>query len=145
MSPSCTAPARGMSLIELMTVLLILGLLLGLAWPNYQAHVRRGHRAEALAALLEAQQFMAQHHALHGRYTTQAGAAPSLPARLQKVPEQGAVRYELSLSAVDAAGFTLQAVPRGTMAADPCGSLTLTSTGLRGRTGAGLTLQQCWQ
>ena len=37
----------GFSLIELMTVLLITGLLLTLAWPSYQSHVRRGHRLEA--------------------------------------------------------------------------------------------------
>ncbi len=139
------AARRGMSLIELMAVLLILGLLLGLAWPSYQSHVRRAYRVEAAAALLEAQQFMERWHALQGRYTTEAGTAPALPARLQKLPAQGELRYELSLSSVDAAAYVLQAQPRGRMADDVCGRLTLSSTGARGRSGSSLSVQQCWQ
>lgn len=137
--------AKGMTLIELMTVLLILGLLVGLAWPSYQSHVRRAYRTEAMAALLEAQQFMERLHAVNGRYTTETGAAPALPARLQKLPAQGELRYVLSLYEVTALRFTLKAEPRGAMADDACGSLTLDNTGLRGRSGSGLTLAQCWR
>lgn len=142
-SPPCVA--SGMSLIELMVALAILGVLLGLAWPSYQSQVRRGYRVQASATLLEAQQFMERWHALQGRYTTDSGAAPALPQRLQKLPAEGEVRYRLSLASVDAASYVLQAVPEGLMAVDPCGSLTLSSTGLRGRTGASLSVQQCWQ
>ena len=137
--------AAGLSLVELMAALAILGVLIGLAWPSYQSHVRRGHRAQALAALLEAQQFMERWQALQGRYTTDSGAAPALPPRLQKVPAEGAVRYQLSLASVDAAGYVLRAEPQGVMADDACGSLTLSSTGVRGRTGTALSVQQCWQ
>lgn len=138
-------PSLGFSLIELMTVLLIMGLLLGVAWPSYQGHVRRAHRMEAVAALLEAQQFMERHYAVQGRYTAAAGGAPSLPLRLQAVPSQGAARYRLKLESVDAGRFTLRADPQEALAEDACGSLTLASTGLKGRTGGGLTAQQCWQ
>lgn len=140
-----TCRLAGFSLIELMTVLLILGLLLSVAWPSYQSHLRRGHRLEAAAALLEAQQFMERHYAVQGRYTTAAGAAPVLPVRLQTVPAQGAPRYRLRLEAVEAGQFTLRADPQEALAADPCGSLTLASTGLKGRTGSGATVAQCWQ
>jgi type IV pilus assembly protein PilE len=134
-----------MSLIEVMVTLTIVGVLLGLAWPSYQSHVRRGHRLQALAALLEAQQFMERWQALQGRYTTDSGAAPGLPQWLQQLPAQGAVRYRLSLTSVDAASYVLKAEPQGAMADDPCGSLTLSSTGVRGRTGTGWSVQQCWQ
>ena len=95
MNMSRTNP--GFSLIELMTVLLITGLLLTLAWPSYQSHVRRGHRVEAATALMEAQHFMERHYAVQGRYTTATGTAPALPLRLQTVPAQGTVRYRLKL------------------------------------------------
>ncbi len=135
----------GFSLIELMTVLLITGLLLTLAWPSYQSHVRRGHRVEAATALMEAQHFMERYYAVQGRYTTPAGSAPALPVRLQTVPAQGTVRYRLQLEAVEAGKYTLRADPQEALATDACGSLTLASTGAKGRTGSGLTVQQCWQ
>lgn len=135
----------GFSLIELMTVLLITGLLLTLAWPSYQSHVRRGHRVEAATALMEAQHFMERYYAVQGRYTTATGLAPALPVRLQTVPAQGAVRYRLRLEAVEAGKYTLRADPEPALAADDCGSLKLASTGAKGRTGSGLTAQQCWQ
>lgn len=143
--PGRRSALAGMSLIELMAALAILGVLLGLAWPSYQSQVRRGHRAQAVAALLEAQQFMERWQALQGRYTTDSGAAPALPQRLQKLPAEGALRYQLSLASVDAASYVLKAEPQGLMAGDPCGSLTLSSIGVRGRTGSGLSVQQCWQ
>ena len=135
----------GFSLIEMMTVLLIMGLLLTLAWPSYQSHVRRGHRLEAITALLEAQHFMERHYAVQGRYTTATGSAPALPVRLQTVPAQGAARYMLKIEAVEAGKYTLRADPKDALATDECGSLTLASTGAKGRTGTGLTVQQCWQ
>lgn len=136
---------RGFSLIELMTVLLITGLLVSVAWPSYQSHVRRSHRAEAAAALLEAQQFMERYYAVQGRYTTASGAAPALPVRLQAVPAQGQPRYRLRLEGVEVGKFTLRADPQDVLAGDACGSLTLASTGAKGHTGQGLTVAQCWQ
>ena len=135
----------GFSLIEMLTVLLIMGLLLTLAWPSYQSHVRRGHRLEAITALLEAQHFMERHYAVQGRYNTATGAAPALPLRLQTVPAQGTVRYRLKLEGLEAGKYTLRADLEPALAADDCGSLTLASTAAKGRTGSGLTVQQCWQ
>ena len=100
---------------------------------------------EAVAALLEAHQFMERYYAVQGRYTTATGAPPALPLRLQAVPGQGVARYRLKLEAVDAGKFILRADPQESLAGDACGSLTLASTGLKGRTGSGLTVQQCWQ
>jgi type IV pilus assembly protein PilE len=145
MTTLSTARAPGFSLIELMTVLLIIGLLAAVAWPSYQSHVRRGHRVQAQAALLEAQHFMERHYGAHGRYVLDSGAAPTLPARLQVLPAQGPVRYRLRLEAVQAGSFSLRADPEGVMADDPCGSLLLASTGARSRTGTGLSVAQCWQ
>ena len=135
----------GFSLIEMMTVLLIMGLLLTLAWPSYQSHVRRGHRVEAATALMEAQHFMERYYAVQGRFTTDKGAAPALPVRLQTVPAQGTARYMIKVTEVEAGKYTLSADPQGALANDACGSLTLASTGAKGRSGRGLTVQQCWQ
>lgn len=141
--PRLTTP--GWSLLELTVVLLIVGVLASLAWPQYHSHLRRGHRATAQAALLEAQHFMERHYAVHGRYTTAVGLAPSLPARLQAVPAESGARYRLALHAVTPVSYELRAHPLGDMAGDACGSLTLHSSGAKGRTGHGATVAQCWR
>ncbi|MBU3739022.1 MAG: prepilin-type N-terminal cleavage/methylation domain-containing protein [Rhodoferax sp.] len=140
--PPPTAPSPGYTLLELLVVLLILGLLAALGWPAYLDSVQRGQRAEARAALLEAQQFMERYHAANARYTLdESGAvAPALPVRLQQVP-QATPRYRLSVTPTPG-GYTLSATP---LANDACGDLTLAHTGERGRSGSGRTVAECWR
>ena len=143
--------AAGFSLIELLVVLVIAGILSALALPSYRQHVQRGYRAEAAAALLEAQHFMERFYSVNGRYTTDAGSPPALPARLQVMPASSggsggsAARYQLSVAAASVNTYGLQAEPVGAMAGEPCGTLTLTQTGLKGRTGSVLSVSECWR
>ena len=43
--------ARGITLLELLVVLLVVGILAALAVPAYQRHVMRANRVEAITAL----------------------------------------------------------------------------------------------
>lgn len=141
------ARARGYTLIELMVVVAIVGILAAVAYPAYTHHVRRAHRAEARAALQDAQQYMERYHAAYQRYTTQSDQAPALPRRLRTVPEGATVeaaRYLLSLSEAKVDAYTLMAVPAPGWD-EACGSLTLTHTGLKGRTGGVGTVADCWR
>ena len=136
--------SSGFTLIEIMIVVAIIGILAAVALPSYNEYIRRGDRASARAALLEAQQFMERYYAANSRYTTtDAGTtSPTLPTRLQAVPAESP-RYDLALSAPAVNSYTLTATPRS---ADPrCGNLTLTNTGVKGRTGSGSTVQECWK
>jgi type IV pilus assembly protein PilE len=138
---------RGFTLIELMIVVAVVGILSAIAYPSYVNSVRKGARAEARGTLLEAAQFMERYYAANNRYDTGVTGAPNptLPARLASVPN-GAInpRYSISVAA-SATGYTLTATAQGTMSNDVCGNLTLTGTGVRGITGTGSTVQNCWR
>ncbi|KUM40104.1 type IV pilin protein [Pseudomonas sp. EpS/L25] len=138
----------GFTLIEVMIVVAIVGILAAIAYPSYMEHVRKGYRADAEASLTELSQFMERAFTGLGRYTSDAAGstAPTLPFASSPKDSSRAV-YDLSLSNVSTTGYTLQATPRanGPMAADRCGSLTLTNTGLKGQTGANVTTADCWR
>ncbi len=140
---SASTLAAGFTLIEVMIVVAIIAVLSAIAFPSYTEYVMRGNRAEARTALLEAQQFMERFYAANSRYTTAADANPTLPARLQNIPDASA-RYTLTVTATINA-YTLTANPAGSMAADKCGALSVTNTGVKGRGATGPTVQECWR
>lgn len=136
---------RGFTLIELMTVVAVVGILTAIALPSYSEYIRRGHRADARAGLLQAAQYLERAATANGVYPTSVGTF-ALPATLSWSGD-AAKRYTIAVAGT-ASTFTLTATRKtGTaQAGDKCGELTLTQAGVRGASplSAGATIPECW-
>lgn len=62
------ARARGLSLVEVVVLVAVVGILAAAAWPSHQAQAQRVRRLDATAALTGLQQAQEQHRLRHGRY-----------------------------------------------------------------------------
>jgi len=130
----------GMTLIELLIAVAIVGILAAIALPSYQAHVATANRAEAKGILLENTQFLERNYTVANRYDLDgSGTAIALP--FTQSPKTGTAKYNITVAAT-AQTFTVSAAPTGTMSGDACGTLTLTNTGVQG---AGGSVADCWQ
>jgi type IV pilus assembly protein PilE len=134
---------RGITLIELMTVLVIVAILASIGIPSYSQYVRRSHRAEAKAALLQNAQFMERNFTVSNSYSVDGAGdelnGDALP--VTQTPKEAAKRRYRIVLDNDASSFTLSAIPEGANADDECGTLTLTNTGLKEATGDDVA---CW-
>jgi type IV pilus assembly protein PilE len=142
----------GFTLIEVMIVVVVIALLVAVAYPSYQEHVRKGNRAEGKAALLKAAQIQERFFSDRGRYVdivdlrAAFGANAGQPIYSGEDPNNVGGKYTITV--VLGAGntsYTVTATPNGNAdsTAGGCGNLTLTSTGVRGRSGD-KPMSQCW-
>jgi type IV pilus assembly protein PilE len=137
---------RGITLIELMTVVVIISILASVAIPAYTQYMKRSHRAEAKTALLEDAQFLERNFTVTNSYSTDGGGDEITKASLpvQQSPKEGAsAKYDIELVKTGTT-FTLSAVPRdgSRMEDDSCGTLTLTHTGVKGSSKG--DAKTCW-
>jgi len=140
-------PRRGMTLLELLIVLVVVGVLATLALPAFQGHVLRTHRVEATGALLGLSSAQERFYLQHHRYATQAELAPAPPDGLGTSSTSGDGRYSIAIASADAAGFTATARAIGAQARDAaCAVFSIDARGARSATDrAGQEAPRCWR
>jgi type IV pilus assembly protein PilE len=123
-------PQQGFTLIEMMIVVALIGILAAVAYPSYSEYVRRGHRAEARAGLLQAAQWMERASTATGSYPTPAAFRATTLATVPSGTYSITINNDSTASA-----YTLTATAQNSQTGDRCGAFTLGQDGLRGAKG----------
>jgi type IV pilus assembly protein PilE len=131
--------AAGVTLIELMIVLLIVAILAGIAFPAYQSHIVRTNRAAARACLMEHSQLLERYYTTNLTYV-----GVTLPLGCDQDANMQ-TRYTFAAPTLTQRTYVLAATPIGVQLAKDtqCGTLTIDQASVRDATGtAGLA--GCW-
>lgn len=136
----------GFTLIEVMIVVAIIGILAAFAYPSYREYIDQGKRSEGKAAALSAAQMLERYYTMNNSYTTTLATA-GIPT--QSCTAGGtACTYNIAVTAGAsgiATSYTITLTPISPWSDARCGNLTLDSAGVKGRTGSGATIDQCWK
>lgn len=130
---------RGVTLIELMVVVVILAIIAAIAIPSYRQQVLRSGRSDAKVALMQAVQNLERCFTRNSTYTACYDDDPEV------FPSPEGL-YEVTVDVEDIAGaeYDVTAVPQDGQANDTaCGNFTIDEDNDRGVTGTG-TEDECW-
>jgi type IV pilus assembly protein PilE len=151
MSGAGSRAQAGVTLMELMTVVAVVGILSMIAIPTYRAYTLRANRTDAKVALLSIVDALERCYTRNNSYVDNPPNAPcpaasSMPYLV--TPQDYLITVNNAPpaphSGVNAQGFAVQAIPQGGQAEDTyCGNFTLDDANERGITGTG-TASYCW-
>ena len=149
--PTVDTRLRGFTLIELLITLAIVGLLTSVALPTYKSAVRKAHRSDAKAALLDLATREEKYYAVTNQFSGRASdlGYSALPLAIS-TSGTGTSYYSLSVSApgTNPPTYTATATPTGTQMGDTdCYSFWISQTGEKRNLSSGgtrITTSTCW-
>ena len=142
---------RGVTLIELVIVMIIVGILAAIAIPSYRSYVLRSQRSDAKDAVLALATQQEKHYLQCNTYATDiAGATDCAAGELQGAAASKNGWYALAVVAGTATTFTVQATAtagQNQYQDTACRSFTVTQAGLRTALDAGGAdnTAECWR
>ena len=121
---------RGITLVELMIVVVILGILAAVAYPNYRQYAAKAKRNEAKAALLQIATLQERFYLQNNTYTTDMTKL-GFAATANNLTDSGT--YLVNVTAADANTFSATAAYQNADdEAARCASFTIDGRGTKG-------------
>ncbi len=144
-------PARGITLVELMLVVVIIAILTSIAVPTYRSYLLRSQRTDARVTLLKVQSAQERFLLQQNRYATDDELTEAPPAGLGQLRQSDNGFYRIEI--VDGATpteYILQATPidgRGQQDDSKCVELSIDQNGIkRAVNSSGTdTTRDCWR
>ena len=120
---------RGVTLMELMIVVVVLGILTTVAYPSYRQHAARAKRTEAKAALLQIATMQERFYLQNNAYTTNMTSLGFAVAGNFMTDSNS---YVISVTAADAATFNATAVyQKADAEAGKCATFAIDGRGVK--------------
>ena len=137
----------GMTLVELVIVVVVVAILASIAVPGYRNHVLRTQRVEARTALLDLAAAQEKFYLVHNTYANSQQLTAAPPDGLGLPATTGNGGYTITIAdGADATGFSAMATAVGTQAADgDCATFTINQLGGKSATRSdGSASKVCW-
>jgi type IV pilus assembly protein PilE len=143
---------QGFTLIELMITVAIIAILGGIAYPSYQAYIKRTERAAARGIVLDMAQKQERYSSSNGGYLTIAAPPTAAPTGWQNWSGgtgMASRKYDVSVAASGGTcpgactNYIITATPANGFTETDCGSYTLTHTNVRNSSGTRPPVE-CW-
>jgi type IV pilus assembly protein PilE len=126
----------GFSLIELMIVIVILGVLMAIAIPNYNGYLERTRRTDARGALLEVASAQERIYFERNQYTSALADVWNYQEDGAYVSNEGHYVLSVVLTDDDTNRFTATATAQNKQTGDEdCATFSIDETGLKAATG----------
>lgn len=142
-SSICTQRQDGLTLIELVVVMAIIGILATVAWGGYGQHTLKARRAEGRAVLLQVLLQQERRFSYHRSYRAFQPDASETEFKWYSGEQPGQSAYHVSARACDGEDLRscvrIAAAPAGTHRDEQCGVLFADTRGRRGAANPG-----CW-
>lgn len=134
----------GVTLIELLTVIVVLAILGSIAVPSYRSYLLRANRADAKSALLDVQAAQEKYYLQHNAYTENVTSRPPDGLGLSGTTTHGYYNIKVALGNTDQSyTATAEPISGAGQQDDKCGTFTLTHTGRRDTSGS--NVDTCWK
>lgn len=137
--------SRGFTLIELMIVVAIVAALMVIVMPAYLGNAKKARRAEAKAALTGLTIAMERYYMEQSPSTYVGASLGNDPNDIfpSQIPLDAANKtYSLRIVSPSATGYSVTATPINNQVGDDCGTLGITSLGVKSATGG--SVADCW-
>jgi len=136
---------KGITLIELLIVVVIVGVLASVAYPSYLESSRKSRRSDAKIALVDLASRLERYYSENNTFATATIASnPSTDVLSSASSPDG--HYTLSITSKSATTFTINATIAsggGQVGDAKCGNFSLTNTGLQTVSGTE-SASYCW-